>query len=189
MSSGLQPVLEDVLEAFMLDAEDEGALARYLDDYPQYRAELLDLAHQMDSVVPNELPPLDQPCRDAIARGWDRLRTAWPADERNLFADLSPADYARVAGELSIPRQVLAGIRDGRILAETIPGRFMRQLAQSLRGTLGELGASIGVGPALAQSYKSEERPERSAAISFEQALIDARVPEDQRQRLLADDQ
>jgi hypothetical protein len=65
----------------------------------------------------------------------------------------------------------------------------MRQLAESLRGSFGELGASIGASAALAPSYKSEERPERSMAISFEQALIDARVPEDQRQHLLADDQ
>jgi hypothetical protein len=189
MSPVIQPALEDVLEAFMLDADDEGVLARYLSDYPQYRAELLDLAHQMEAVVPDELPPLDQPCRDAIARGWERLRAAWPAGERNLFADLSPTDYGRVASELSVPRQVLAAIRDGRILAETIPGRFMQQLAQSLRGTLGELGASIGAGAALSPSYKSDERPQRSAPISFEQALIEARVPEEERQRLLADDQ
>jgi hypothetical protein len=189
MSPVDQPELENVLEAFMLDADSEAALARYLSDYPQYRAELLDLAHQMRSVIPDELPPLDQPCRDAIAKGWEKLSAAWPVSERNLFADLSPADYGRVASELGVPRQVLAGIRDGRVLAETIPGRVMRQLAESLCGTLEELAGSIGAAPVPARSYKSEERPERSSAISFEQALIDARVPEEQRERLLADDQ
>lgn len=189
MSPGVQPELEDVLEAFMLDADEQGALARYLSDYPQYRAQLLDLAHQMRSVLPDELPPLGEPCQQAIRRGWEQLSAAWPAAERNLFADLAPADYGRVAKELSVPRQVLSGIRDGRVLTPTIPNGFMRRLAEALRGTVEDLASSIGGTRSLAPSYKSEQRPEARAAVSFEQALIEARVPEAERQRLLADDQ
>lgn len=189
MSPGAQPELEDVLEAFMLDAEQEGVLAQYLSDYPQYSAQLLDLAHQMRSVPPDELPPLGQPCQDAIRKGFEQLSAAWPAQERNLFAGLAPTDYGRVAKDLSVPRQVLSGIRDGRVLVPTIPTRFMRRLAEALRGTVDELTASIGGVPATARSYKSKERPETRDAVSFEQALVDARVPAEEREHLLADDQ
>lgn len=189
MNPVVQPELEDVLEAFMLDAEQDGALARYLSDYPQYRAELLDLAHQMRSVPPDELPPLGEPCQQAIRRGWEKLSAAWSADRRNLFADLAPADYGRIAKELSVPRQVLSGIRDGRILVDTIPSRFMRLIASALHGTVDELAQSIAAGQVLARSYKSEQRPETRPAVSFEQALIDARVPGEERERLLADEQ
>ena len=189
MSPGVQPELEDVLEAFILDAEEQGALAQYLSDYPQFGAELLDLAHQMARVEPDELPPLGQPCQEAVRKGWETLSATWPAAERNLFADLVPADYGRVASELKVPRQVLAGIRDGRVLLPTIPAGFMRRLAQLLRGSVEDLALSIRGTPALARSYKSEQRPEAGAAISFEQALIEARVSEDERKRLLADDQ
>ncbi len=188
MSPGVQPELEDVLEAFMFDANEQGALARYLSDYPQYKAELLDLAHQMTSVEPDELPTIGEPCKEAIRKGWDKLSAAWPAVDRNLFADLSPVDYGRVAKELSVPRQVLAGIRDGRVHVPSIPSGFMRLLADALRGSMEELTSSIGGRPVLARSYKSEQRPEVRAAITFEQALIDARVPEEERKRLLSAD-
>jgi hypothetical protein len=189
MSPGVQPELEDVLEAFMLDADEQGALARYLGDYPQYKAELLDLAHQMGSAEPDELPPIGDPCKAVIRKGWETLSTAWPTADRSLFASLAPADYGRVARELSIPLQVLAAIRDGRVLLETIPAGFMRRLASSLNGSLEQLRASFGGELAAARSYKSEQRPEASAPISFEQLLIAARVPETERERLLADDQ
>ena len=189
MSPGVMPELEDVLETFMLDADEQGALARYLSDYPQFKAELLDLAHQMARDEPDELPPIGDPCKDAIRRGWEKLSASWPATDRNLFADLSPADYGRVAKELSVPRQILAAIRDGRVLVPTIPAGFMRHLADALRGSVEELASSIGGRTASVRSYKSEQRPESAAAVSFEQALMDARVPEDERKRLLADDQ
>ena len=189
MSPGVQPDLEDVLEAFMLDAEEQGALARYLGDYPQYKAELVDLAHQMGHAEPDELPPLGDQCKAVIRKGWETLSAAWPTTDRNLFVSLSPADYGRVAKELSIPLQVLAAIRDGRARLESIPAGFMRRLAAALHGSVEELGASFGNELAAARSYKSEQRPETSAPVSFEQLLIAARVPEAERERLLADDQ
>ena len=189
MSPGVQPELEDVLEAFMLDAEEQGALARYLGDYPQYKAELLELAHQMRHAEPDELPPLGEPCKAVMRKGWESLSAAWAATDRNLFASLSAADYGRVAKELSIPLQVLAAIRDGRVLLESIPAAFMRRLAASLNGSPEQLRASFGGELAAARSYKSEQRPKASAAVSFEQLLIAARVPETERERLLADDQ
>ena len=189
MSPGVQPELEDVLEAFMLDADEQGALARYLSEYPQYKAQLLDLAHQMGRAEPDELPTLGDPCKAVIKKGWETLSAVWPTTDRNLFADLSPADYGRVAKQLSIPRQVLAAIRDGRVLLPSIPAAFLRRLAETLHGNLEELASSIGTKPAEARSYKSEQRPEHSAAVSFEQLLVEARVPDDERERLLADDQ
>lgn len=189
MSPGVQPELEDVLEAFMFDADEQGVLVRYLSDYPQFKAELLDLAHQMGSVEPDELPPLGDACKAVLRKGWETLSAARPATNRNLFADLSPADYGRVAKELSIPRQVLAAIRDGRVLLPSVPAAFLRRLAETLHGNLEELASSISAKPAAARSYKSEQRPEASVAISFEQLLVEARVPEEERERLLADNQ
>lgn len=186
MSPAVQPALEDVLEAFMLDCGREGALADYLRDYPQYAAELVDLAHEMSATIPEEPPLLDEPCRQAIRKGWEQLRTAWPQNNRNLFAGLSPADYGRVAGEVNVPRQILSAIRDGGIIMGSIPASFMRRLGAALSGTVEELGASAGGGRLQAQ-YKSDERPEARAPVTFEQALIDARVPEEQRASLLAD--
>jgi hypothetical protein len=186
MSPAVQPALEDVLEAFMLDCGREGALADYLRDYPQFAAELVDLAHEMSATIPDEPPTLDEPCRLAIRKGWEQLRAAWPQTNRNLFAGLSPADYGRVASEVDVPRQILAAIRDGGIIMASIPASFMRRLGTALSGTAEELGASVGRGRLQAQ-YKSEERPEAKPPVTFEQALIDARVSDEQRARLLAD--
>lgn len=186
MSPVEQPALEDVLEAFMLDYGREAALADYLHAYPQYSAELVDLAHEMAAPLPDEQPPLDEPCREAIQKGWEQLRAAWPQTKRNLFAGLSPADYGRIAEEVNVPRQILAAIRDGGIIIASIPASFMKRLGAALSGTVEELGASVGAGRLQAQ-YKSRERPEAKPPVTFEQALIDARVPEEQRAHLLAD--
>ena len=104
MSPGVQPELEDVLEAFMLDAEEQGALARYLGDYPQYKAELLELAHQMGHAEPDELPPLGEPCKAVIRKGWESLSAAWPATDRNLFASLSAVATAIAGTRWNGPR-------------------------------------------------------------------------------------
>lgn len=187
MSPAVHPELEDVLEAFALEAAEEGALARYLRDYPQFAGPLVDLAHEAWRVQPDEDQPLDEAGRAAIEAGWSQLEKQWPAEGRNLFAGRAPAEYGRVANDLGIPRQLVSAIRDGKVLLETVPRTFLQRFASALGGTLEDLRGSIGGSPALARSYKSEERPSVQPPVSFEQALIDARVPEERQAQLLAE--
>lgn len=187
MSAAVQPELEDVLEAFMLDASEEGALAQYLSDYPQFAGALLRLAHEIRRDPPDEDPPLDAGGRAAIEAGWAEIDAAWPAESRNLFAGRSPTEYGRVAAELRVPRQLISAMRDGRILVETVPRGFLRRLAAALGGTLDDLIASLGARPALARSYKSEERPAAKQPVPFEVGMVEARVPEERRSEILAD--
>ena len=187
MSASDRPELDDVLEAFMLDASEEGALARYLCEYPQFAGPLLQLAHEVRRDLPDEYPALDAAGRAAIEAGWVRLDAAWPAEARSLFAGRSPAEYGRVATELRVPRQLISALRDGRVILETVPGGFLRRLASALGGTIDELLASIGARPALARSYKAEQRPAPQEPVPFEQAMVEARVPEERRIEILAD--
>lgn len=187
MSAADQPELDDVLEAFMLDASEEGALARYLCEYPQFAGPLLQLAHEVRRDVPDENPALDAAGRAAIEEGWAGLDAAWPAEARSLFAGRSPAEYGRVATELRVPRQLISALRDGRVILDTVPGGFLRRLALALGGTIDELRASIGTRPALARSYKAEQRPAAQEPVPFDQAMVEARVPEERRIEILAD--
>lgn len=187
MSAADQPELDDVLEAFMLDASEEGALARYLCEYPQFAGPLLQLAHESRREVPDEDPALDANGRAAIEAGWARLDAAWPAQTGSLFAGRAPAEYGRVATELRVPRQLISALRDGRVIVETVPGGFLRRLAAALGGTVDELLESIGARPALARSYKAEQRPAAKEAVPFEQAMVEARVPEERRVEILAE--
>ena len=187
--TGTVPTLDAVLESYMLDSGTEGALSSYLQRYPQFSVELIDLAHQAQRLSTDEQPPLDAAALVSI----DAIRrialAAWPqeAAQRNLFAELRPADYGRVSRVLGVPRQVIGAVKDGLAITSSIPTGWLQRFAEELGGTVSELLASIGVGQRAA-SYKSEERPETKEAVAFEQILIEAKVDERRRAEIMSGD-
>jgi hypothetical protein len=186
-----EPSLEDVLESFAIDArKDPGSLVRYLQDYPQFSAALIDLAHDLRREPFDEADvELDPAAEALIEAGWTQLQQDQPpVATQSLFAAKTPQQMGEVATQLSVPRQVILAIRDGLVIIESIPRRFLRRLADALAGTVDQLVSGIGGQHLAGASYKADGRIESSEAVSFEQILIEAGVPEDQRAELLADD-
>jgi hypothetical protein len=182
--------LEDVLDAFAVES-DTGpeTLARYLRDFPQFARELIDLGCELARDVCEDEAPLTERERDMIDAAWRRHAEAAPKVADDPFSALSTADLREAAKQLDVPRQVVTAFRERRVLLSSVPKRFLARLAETVNSTVDRLVAALAMpAPALARSYKAEGKPLAAAAVSFEQILIDAGVPEERRAMLLSDD-
>lgn len=171
------PDLDDVLEAFALDAEgDETALARYVDRYPQHAAALIDLSLELTRVIEDDGPATAE--EDALAEAaWSRLQSAG-SSTADLFEDRTPAQMREVARTLDVPRQVITAFRERRVILKTVPRRFLERLALALGAATDALVAALATPTALAagRSYKADVQPVAAEQVSFEQILVDADV-------------
>lgn len=180
---------EDVLDAFAVENDTgPGTLARYLRDYPQFARELIDLGRELRRDVCEDVEPLSEQERKMIEAAWrHHAEAATRTAMVDPFAALSAPELREAAKRLDLPRQVLTAFRERRVLVETVPRHFLRQLAEAIHSTLDDLTASLSApsGLTLARSYKADRQPTTSAAVSFEQILIEAGVPDDRRAALL----
>lgn len=189
--------LDEILESFALEAEsDPTALARYLRDYPQYVIAIIDLSHEMAQSVPDETSPLSPHDEAQIASAWSRFAASAPttADAEqgrvaSVFEGRSAAEMKTLAAVLGVPRQVVAAVRDRRVLADTIPKGFLTRMAAAIDARIEDLVASLSGSRSvtLAQSYKADTKPVLSGQVSFAQILIDAGVAEETRATILAE--
>jgi hypothetical protein len=187
--SAATPSRDDVLESFLLESDETDALQRYLRDYPAFAVELIDLAHQMRREIPDIVESFTPEERAAIDTALRVVGNAWPAapaGSQDLFAVLGPADYGRLSATLDVPRQVVAAIRNRRAIPDTIPRGFLRRMAEALNGSIDDLLFSMGA-RSLAASFKAVDRLAAVEPVSFEQILIDARVPEERRLAIMAE--
>lgn len=187
MSTG-EPTLEAVLEAFLLDAHEEGALATYLRRHPGFSLELIDLAHHARRVEPDAPRAIDQAAQAAVDALTAQVLAAWPvtAERRNLFAELRPSDYGRISTTMGVPRGVIGAVKDGLAIWSSIPSGWLKRLAEALRGSIDELHDSIRQQTAHA-SFKADARPEQGEPVEFEQLLIEARVDDERRAEIMAE--
>lgn len=184
------PSLEDVLDAYALETENDNAtLERYLRDYPQYAAELVELSRQLDRPVDVSTMPLDAADRARIDAAWAQFASATDSAASSSLLALEPAKMRSIANALGVPRQILSAFREGRVIVETVPRLFIEHLAEAIGTPYEALRASLARAPSLVpnRSYKADEKPEIPQQVAFEQLLVDACVPPEKRAALLAD--
>lgn len=171
------PDLDDVLEAFALDAEgDETALARYVSHYPQHAVALIDLSLALTQVIDDDDSPATAEEITLADAAWARLQSAESIDAVDPFADRTSMQMRELARTLDVPRQVVTAFRERRILLTTIPRRFLEHMAAALGTGADALLAALAAPPTLVvgRSYKTDAQPMAAEQVSFEQILIDA---------------
>lgn len=181
--------LQDVLDEFMME-DDQGSevLARYVREYPQFAAQLVDfsiLAASDDSDDQRELTAIDQ----------SRVDAAWIAFSA---IDISPASdpLAKLTGEkgrsvahaLGVPRQVVSCFREHKVIVTSVPDDILRLFADELEVPMADVISAMsqplaGFG---GRQFKADGKPSAGEQVSFEQVLIDAGVSEADRSRLLS---
>jgi hypothetical protein len=192
MTSPIQnPTLDDVLGAFSVEPDpSRETLALYLRRYPQFAEPLIDLSRELHRELP-DFDRADTPEEQArVDAAWRRhIEAAATQAQADLFAVLSTRQLRDLANALDVPRQVITAFRDRLVILDSVPRRFLEQLATAVNQPLDRLAASLTpvTRPALAHSYKSDAKPAASEPVTFERLLIDAGVPDDKRARLLAD--
>ena len=84
---------------------------------------------------------------------------------------------------------MLIAFRNRRVILSTVPRAFLARLADLLSTAPEQVLRTLSLPPSLdpAHSYRSDQTPVASDAVSFEQTLIDAGVPEDRRAELMSE--
>ena len=185
-----EPSRQDVLDAFAVEPDPgQATLERYLRAYPQFATELLDLSRILSLKFWDEetaISPEDQAKVDAA---WLRHAAAGPAAVTDPFSSLSVQELRGIANRLGIPRQVLTAFRNRRVIMSTVPRRFLARLADPVNTSVEQLVRSLSLptAPEPAHSFRSDQKPVPSEAVSFEQVLIDAGVPAQERAQLMSE--
>lgn len=183
-----RPSRESVLDAFAVESEPgRSTLERYLDLYPEYSEELIDLARELRREACDDTAPLSAADQALIDAAWSRHAAAIPAGA-DPFAALTVDDWRAVAQGLDVPRQVVTALRERRISLLSIPRRFLQRFAEATRSSVAQLEASWGSGQLTGvRSYKADGKPTAGEQVTFEQVLIDAGVPAEKRVQLLVE--
>jgi predicted kinase len=171
------PVEEDVLDAFAAEAShDAETFQRYLKEYPQFAAALIDLSRELSREVAEDEPLSDREIAwiDEATRNYSGKTAAAP------FAAPTVEQQRAAAQELRVPRQVITMIIECKVAIETISLRTRRRLALRFNATVDGLVQSLS-GPRMStsRSYKADINPSTGDKISLEQALREAKVSEE----------
>jgi hypothetical protein len=185
--SDSEPDTTDVLLAFAVEpSHDRATLERYLKLYPQHAVDLIDLLSELRQAPSPRSAVKDN---DAAAKkAWDEFARTTPRAEgmtslSDPFAAFHGVAFAGLAKTLRVPRSILIALRDRLVIAKSIPPPFFARLLRATRSTAEEFSRYLDLPPmvAPAASYKSDQKPEASAKVSFEQLLDNSGVTADQK--------
>ena len=185
-----KPSRQEVLDAFAVEPDTGRAtLERYLGDYPELATELLDLSRLLATPFTGEESPLTSEDEAKVNAAWLRHAAARPAAVTDPFSALSVHELRDIAHRLSVPRQVLMAFRNRRIIMSTVPRPFLARLADLVSTAPEQLLRALSLPASFdsAHSYRSDRKPVASDAVSFEQTLIEAGVPQETRAELLSE--
>jgi hypothetical protein len=175
--------LEEVLLAFAVEpVRDRATLERYLELYPRFAEDLVDLSHELriggrgiaeavedDATVQRALQQLvGASARAAAANPFDAFRG-------EAFADL--ADMLRV------PRSLLIAFRDRLVIASTVPAAFAARVARGARTTVADLMKHLELPSLLGPqaSYKADGKPSAAEKMAFDALLESSGVTDKQK--------
>lgn len=186
-----KPSREDVLDSFAVESDTgRDTLERYLRDYPEYAAELIDLSRELSRVLVEDEEPLSAEDQALIKVAWQQHMEAAPKVISDPLTALSAAELREVAQSLDVPRQIVTAFRERRVVVASVPRRFLARFAATVNSTADMFTSALALHPKSGpvRSYKSDSKPVADAPVTFEQLLIDAGVPEEKRAQLMADD-
>ena len=177
---------EQILDEFAAEhSHDRETLDRYISLYPEGRAALLALAAEI-RLVSDEARFSSEVIEDpAAGEAWSLFSLARTEVQRttNPFRRFTGKQFADLSKGLGVSRGFMIGIRDRRVLVDSIPERFfaaaskiMEVAAQELRSYLNETPQV----PATAE-FKSDKKPTTVNQVTFEQLINDTEMSEEQR--------
>ena len=174
--------LEEVLDAFIME-EDTGkaTLLRYLNDFPQFASDLVDLSREMTLGTEQSSGPLSKANESIVAAAWKRHAAVVPGGSLDPLGSLLPTQLNQLSAAFSLPRQVFSALRERRVIVASISESFLSSLSEKIGCPFDRLVASLNE-PAqatVAGSHKSDVKPEAPRKVTFEQILTDAEIGSD----------
>jgi hypothetical protein len=181
---------DQVLESFAMEPDTNGkTLERYLQEYPEYASQLVDLSQQIFRFGIEDESPLSAEDQMRIDSAWSRIQSAPSKVAIDPLADLSIPKLREIAQTLDVPRQVLTAFRERTVIVASIPKRFLTRLADLVESNFQALRETLAQPPQLfTRSYKADDKPAEAVQVTFEQLLRDAGLSDEQIALLLTDD-
>jgi len=171
--------VEAVLESFLLEDEvDARTLQKYLQQYPEFATELSDLAREISCISDYPNYATNEGDDVLLAQAWSMHVKATPAAKADPLALLQPKDLNRLSSALQLPRQVLAALRERRVIVTSMSTKFLDTLAKELACTVSVLKETLSsqIPRELARSNKSDVKPQVAEKVDFARILQDAGV-------------
>ncbi|MEZ6140773.1 MAG: hypothetical protein R3B84_09400 [Zavarzinella sp.] len=186
----MMPIDKDaVLDAFAAESlHDRSTLDRYVREYPDLAEELIDLASELRfsaGFANTETGVISDPKRNTA---WENFRKAGMASATvDPFAQFKGAAFAVLAGKLDLPRSILTAVRDRLVVPSSVPGGFVRRLAEATNTTI-EIARTYMAQESqtpLSLEFKSDHKPSKQGQITFRQLIESTEMSESQRLHLL----
>lgn len=181
---------DQVLESFAMERDADGkTLQRYLQEYPEYASQLVDLSQEIFRFDIEDESPLSVEDQMLIDSAWSRIQSAPSKVAIDPLADLSVPKLREIAQTLDVPRQVLTAFRERTVIVASVPKRFLTRLAGLVESNFQALREALAQPPQLlTRSYKADDKPAEAVQVTFEQLLRDAGLSDEQIALLLTDD-
>lgn len=185
---------EDVLLAFAVEREhDRATLERYLQSYPHLADDLVDLS--LDMRLRRASDGISSPVDEAwVKESWTAFQAAMPAPASEAvsdpFATVSTEELVALRRSLGVPSGVIQGFSTKLVDIATVPAWIVDAVAKGIQSSASDLRSFIAGSNRLAPglSYKSDGAPTAlPTKITFEELLVQCKVPEEKRRRLLED--
>lgn len=184
---------EAVLYAFAMEADHgRGTLERYLKEYPDLSVELVDLASELRleetfagrATAPVPDPGCDAAWKDFLACTPDAMPAAVVVDPFSRFK--GPA-FVGLAKALDVPRSILTALRDGLVVASSVPQGFLGRFAEAADATVESVRAYLAQDrqATAGLAFKADSKPSHQGQTTFRQLILNTEMAESQRLLLL----
>jgi crotonobetainyl-CoA:carnitine CoA-transferase CaiB-like acyl-CoA transferase len=180
--------LQDVLEWFAMEQPRDGeVLSRYLQEYPQYAEDLVDLSLEIFQLELHADRELSE-CDDArIHSAWIALQASMQATVADPLAQLPVDQLRELSQSLQLPRQVILALTERTVIPTTLPRSFIERLSNLLGASTQTLVQAFALPQqSFDRAFKADIKPKALHQIPFEQVLREAGVSEEQIKQLTA---
>ena len=197
MKSKFDEMRDEVLYEFSIEPnKDSATLGIYLQKYPQYRDELIDLSVELFAAPREDFVPVNEGDSRGMNMAWEKLQSSLlPSDPvcelsvpENPLVTLDKKSFRALAKKLDINILFLAMLRDKTIEVSTIPLKFIGLLSEELSISIDSLRSSLAGSSIISTSvrFKADGKPTASEQISFEDALQSCKLSDSQKEKLMS---
>ena len=178
---------DQVLESFAMESDTSGqTLQKYLQEYPEYATQLVDLSLEIFRFSILDETPLSEEDQTRIDSAWNLIRYTQSEIATDPIAKLSVPKLREIAHSLNEPRQVITAYRERTVIVTSVPMQFLVQFAGLVDISIQEFLNALALPPqSLARNYKADVKPTQAVQVTFEQLLRDAGMSDEQIELLL----
>ena len=198
MSTTPNSTKDEVLYAFSVESHrSTSLLEEYINKYPQYRNELIDISIEL-SLSPKQVDmPVEGEVSDSVERSWVKFQSALePSDPVSLSSHsvkhpleaLDNNSFRSLSKTLNLNRLFLTRLRDRTINASTIPRQLIEKIAKAIDTGFESIRDSLNEPPTVSPSvsFKAHGKPSASKQMTFDDAIESSNLSDEQKSELKA---